>query len=183
LKAIGSIVPKPTSVTLRGGERPYSVAVNPTSDLVAVGFDDTKVVEVYDSTMLAKRFAPDTEGVNNGSFPQVAWSADGTRLYAGGQYGNDNERIIRIWGRGGEGPALIPAFFRACALAGISFATAIAGAEVSLLSIRIFGNVPSGATSLEASAPHRITKGASAMGTPCRQRSQITHHQQIWRWS
>jgi hypothetical protein len=91
--------------------------------------------------------------------------------------------VARLASQVESGRLEIPAFFRACALAGISFATAIAGAEVSLLSIRIFGNVPSGATSLEASAPHRITKGASAMGTPCRQRSQITHHQQIWRWS
>jgi hypothetical protein len=96
---------KPTSTTVRGGEKPYSVAVHPTGNLVAVGFDDTRTVEVYDSTTLAKRFTPDTESVNNGSLPQVAWSADGTRLYASGQYGNDSERIIRIWGRGGAGPA------------------------------------------------------------------------------
>jgi WD40 repeat protein len=95
---------KPTSVATRGGKEPHSVAVHPSGDRIAVGFTDTSAVEVYDAASLAWRFAASTKGVDNGNLGSVAWSADGARLYAGGEY--DKGRLpIRVWQRAGEGPA------------------------------------------------------------------------------
>jgi WD40 repeat protein len=77
---------RPLSVTTKGGKEPGPVAVHPAGDRVAVSFDDTTAVEVYDATTLTLRFAADTRGVR-GNLGSVAWSADGARLYAGGEYG------------------------------------------------------------------------------------------------
>src|SRR5262245_9983694 len=96
---------KPASVATRGGGQAYSVAVHPSDDRIAVSFSDTTAVEVYDAASLEWRFAADTTGVKNGNLGRVAWSADGMRLYAGGQYGTGQTRHIRVWDRAGEGPA------------------------------------------------------------------------------
>jgi Caspase domain/WD domain, G-beta repeat len=94
---------KPTLADTRGGKEPFSVAVHPSTDRVAVGFAETPAVEVYDAATLAWRFAADTKNVDNGSLANVAWSADGAWLYAGGQYGKGGRRIVRAWERAGEG--------------------------------------------------------------------------------
>jgi len=95
---------KPAAVATRGGKEPYSVAVHPSGNRIAIGFNDTSVVEVYDAASLDWRFAADTKGVN-GLFLGVAWSADGERLYAGGTYNRGKSRPVRVWDRAGEGPA------------------------------------------------------------------------------
>jgi WD40 repeat protein len=94
---------KPIAVATNGGGEPISVAVHPAGKRVAVSFLDSTAVEVYDATTLARRFAPDTKGVNNGNFFAVSWSADGARLYAGGTYGSGQQVLIRVWDRAGEG--------------------------------------------------------------------------------
>ena len=68
----------------QGGKAPYSVAVHPKGGKLAVGFADTTAVEVYDERTLKRLYAADTSGVSGGNFYGVAWSADGARLYAGG---------------------------------------------------------------------------------------------------
>ena len=95
----------PLSAPTRGGTRPYSVAVHPAGDRLAVGFDDSTAVDVYDALSLAWRFAADTTGVDNGLLANVVWSADGQRLYAGNQYGRDGNRPLRVWTNAGRGPA------------------------------------------------------------------------------
>jgi WD40 repeat protein len=82
-----------------GGEKPFRVAVHPRGDLVAVGFDDSTAVEIYDAKDLKRRFSADTAGVDRGNLSTVAWSTDGTRLYAGGKYLGR----IRIWDEEGRG--------------------------------------------------------------------------------
>ncbi|MBO0757573.1 MAG: hypothetical protein J2P54_17115, partial [Bradyrhizobiaceae bacterium] len=82
-----------------GGEKPFRVAVHPRGDLVAVGFDDSNTVEVYDAKSLERRFSADIDGGHSGNTPSVAWSSDGTRLYAGGQNGGR----IRVWDNEGRG--------------------------------------------------------------------------------
>ena len=62
-----------------GGKEPYSVAVHPNGDRIAVGFNDTTAVEVYRAKDLQRLFAADT-GVNiprDGRFVVVAYG-DGT---------------------------------------------------------------------------------------------------------
>jgi WD40 repeat protein len=92
----------PISVVTRGGKEPFSVAVHPLGDRIAVAFKDSIAVEVYDAASLNWRFAADTKGVNNGNLTSVAWSADGERLYAGGTYGR-GQKVIRAWDRAGQG--------------------------------------------------------------------------------
>jgi WD40 repeat protein len=91
------------SRTLGGG--PYSVAVHPTADLVAVGYANTTAVDVYRATDLAHLFDADTQAVENGHLSQVAWSADGYRLYAGGSFapGWGVSTALRIWDQEGHG--------------------------------------------------------------------------------
>jgi hypothetical protein len=96
---------KPLSMPVRGGKRPFSIAVNPAADRVAVGYDDSVEVDVYDANTLGWRFAAYTKDIDNGLLAHVAWSADGSRLYAGNQYTRGGMRPIRFWSNGGEGPA------------------------------------------------------------------------------
>jgi len=87
-----------------GGKRPYSVAVHPNGDRIAVAFDDSTAVEVYRAKDLQRLFAADTADVANGNFFAVAWSADGARLYAGGLYQDaQGDRLVRIWAQEGRG--------------------------------------------------------------------------------
>jgi WD40 repeat protein len=85
---------------IQGGAQPYSIAVHPKGDRVVVGYFDTTTVDVYDAVTLRRLFAADTTGETNGSFPAVAWSSDGARLYAGARYQNAG---VRIWDREGRG--------------------------------------------------------------------------------
>ena len=68
-----------------GGAEPFSVAVHPKGGKLAVGFDDTTAVEVYDAASLKRLYAANTDGISGGDLSSVAWSADGARLYAGGR--------------------------------------------------------------------------------------------------
>lgn len=95
---------KADSTATHGGKQPISVAVHPLGDRVAVGFQDTTEVEVYDAATLRLRFAARTTGVGNGNLGSVAWSSDGARLYAGGRYYKGGHSPILVWERGGEGP-------------------------------------------------------------------------------
>ncbi|MGH6816407.1 MAG: hypothetical protein ACREC6_11955, partial [Hyphomicrobiaceae bacterium] len=90
----------------QGGARPFSIAVHPAGDRLAVGLNDTTAVEVYDSRNLTRVFAADTVGVGNGNLSKVAWSADGARLFAGGRYqARGGDSPIRLWDQGGRGRA------------------------------------------------------------------------------
>jgi WD40 repeat protein len=86
-----------------GGNRPYSVAIHPNNDRVAVGFTDSTAVEVYSARDLKFLFAADTTGVDNGTLSTVAWSGDGSKLYAAGQYQAGARGVaIRIWDKEGR---------------------------------------------------------------------------------
>jgi WD40 repeat protein len=86
-----------------GGKEPFSVAVHPKGDRVAVGFNDSAAVEVYDTMDLKRLFAAETSGVNNAHLSSVAWSSDGALLYAGGRDPNDKDNRLRIWDQEGHG--------------------------------------------------------------------------------
>ncbi len=87
----------------QGGKEPFSVAVHPQGGKLAVGFDDTTAVEVYDARTLKRAYAADTSGVSGGDLGKVAWSADGARLYAGGRYWSGSAFAAVIWQDEGRG--------------------------------------------------------------------------------
>jgi WD40 repeat protein len=91
-----------------GGQRPFAVRFAPEGTEVAVGFDDTTMVNVLSGEDLSLRYAPDTSGVNNEDLSKVAWSRDGQLLYAGGRYANETQTHIRPilrWSQAGRGAA------------------------------------------------------------------------------
>jgi WD40 repeat protein len=88
-----------------GGERPATVAFAPDGSQVAVGYADSTRVDVLSGQDLALLYTPDTNGVSNGNLSTVAWSADGQRLYAGGEYTLQGSNPIRVWTAAGRGPA------------------------------------------------------------------------------
>jgi uncharacterized caspase-like protein/WD40 repeat protein len=95
----------PRSMATRGGRRPMSVAVHPSGDTVAVGYLDTTAVDIHKAATLAWSFAADTGKAVRGNLGRVAWSADGTRLYAGGRFDKGGINPIVAWDRAGRGRA------------------------------------------------------------------------------
>ena len=85
-----------------GGAEPFSIAVHPKGGKLAVGFADTTAVEVYDAASLKRLYAANTDGISGGNLGNVAWSADGARLYAGGTYGSPGSPVV-IWQDEGRG--------------------------------------------------------------------------------
>lgn len=86
-----------------GGLQPYGVAFSPDGSQVVVGFKDSTKVAVLSGQDLSFRFSPDTTDVIDGNLGRVAWSGDGSRLYAGGKYGLGGTPV-RMWTAGGRGP-------------------------------------------------------------------------------
>lgn len=86
-----------------GGDRPLSVSFSPDGSRIAVGFEDSTRVAVLSGRDLSPLDAPDTSGVS-GDLGNVAWSADGKTLYAGGRgLDANNRKFIRVWANGGRG--------------------------------------------------------------------------------
>jgi WD40 repeat protein len=87
----------------RGGKMPWSIAVHPKGGMLAIGFYDTTAVEVYEAVTLQLLYAADTSGITDGNLGNVAWSYDGARLYAGGEYQSGSISPIVIWQDEGRG--------------------------------------------------------------------------------
>ena len=66
------------------GRDPFSVAVSPDGRTVAVGFYDEAKVTLLDAKTLRTIAEADSRGLANGDLSNVAWSADGRQLVAGG---------------------------------------------------------------------------------------------------
>ncbi|MFN2598173.1 MAG: caspase family protein [Pyrinomonadaceae bacterium] len=83
---------------------PESISFSPDRTRLAVGFYDSTKVAVFRAGDLSLLYAPDTTGVNNGNLFSIAWSADGSTLYAGGRAQDANHTFfIRAWTDGGRG--------------------------------------------------------------------------------
>src|ERR1700681_2178020 len=52
-------------VQTRGGRRPYTVAVDPTGERLAVGYDDSPAVDVYKTSDLGFAFSANTAGLGD----------------------------------------------------------------------------------------------------------------------
>ena len=76
--------------------------MHPKGGKLAVGFNDTTAVEVYDAASLKRLYAANTDGISGGNLGSVAWSADGARLYAGGRYGSPGCPVV-FWQDEGRG--------------------------------------------------------------------------------
>jgi WD40 repeat protein len=81
----------------------YSVKFSPDGARLAAGFADGTQVVVLRTSDLGVVFSPDTHDVSNGHLAQVAWSQDGSRLYAAGKYRNQGQYVVRWWEEGGLG--------------------------------------------------------------------------------
>lgn len=84
-----------------GGEQPYGVSFSPDGAKVVVGYATTRV-DVLWAKDLSLAYTPDRTGVTKG-LSSVAWSRDGTRLYAGGQFEKADKFPIRVWPEAGQG--------------------------------------------------------------------------------
>jgi hypothetical protein len=73
-------------IATKSSKEPYALAVDPRSQLVAVGFSDSRAVDVYDASSLQYRFSAETQAFDNGNLSKVLWSSDGKHLLAGGAY-------------------------------------------------------------------------------------------------
>src|SRR5262245_47886531 len=87
-----------------GGQRPISARFSPDASLIAVGFDGSPAVNVLSGEDLSFRYAPDTGGVGR-DFYAIAWSLDGSRLYAAGRFSQSNVHPVVVWPQAGRGPA------------------------------------------------------------------------------
>lgn len=80
-----------------GGQQPVAARFSPDGQRIAVGFDDSTVVQVLDAHDLRERFRPERQGVDNGSLFSVAWSADGRSLVAAGRWDVQGQYTMRRW--------------------------------------------------------------------------------------
>ncbi len=94
---------KDKQTAVQGGKQPYSVAFHPAGDRIAVGFNDSTAVSVVDAERLTRLYAADIGGIDNGDLSKVAWSADGSFLFAGGRYMADGSTPIFRWADRGQG--------------------------------------------------------------------------------
>ena len=95
-----------------GGNNPFFARFSPDASLVAVGFGDSTKVNILSGDDLRFVYAPDTNQVDNGSLNSIAWSADGSRLYAAGRFNLPKSDInaIVVWPQAGRGtPQFWPA--------------------------------------------------------------------------
>ena len=102
LRRYGSNLKRSARVATAGGKRPYSLALDPTGQRLAVGFADTRAVEIYDATTLRRIGLADAANVVDGNFNAVAWSRDGTSIFAGGARDQADRRVIQSWTRDGQ---------------------------------------------------------------------------------
>jgi WD40 repeat protein len=86
------------------GTQPIGLAFTPAGDRLAVGFEDTTAVSLVDGHTLTPLPGQDTRGIDGSSLAHVAWSADGTTLYAGGIYDSAGTSYVAAWSKAGAGP-------------------------------------------------------------------------------
>jgi WD40 repeat protein len=94
------VPPRPAT----GGD-PLRIAFSPDGTMLALGYGDAPVVDLFDGHSLAPMPGPNLDGLNDGWLGQVAFSRDGKTLYAGGagNYVIGNGRPILAWANAGRG--------------------------------------------------------------------------------
>jgi WD40 repeat protein len=92
----GSIRPVTIIATL-GGLRPYGIAFNPDGSRLVIGYDDSAAVDLLDGRTFRVLPGPNLDGIHNGTLNTIAWSRDGTTLFAAGKYGVAPRLVILAW--------------------------------------------------------------------------------------
>jgi WD40 repeat protein len=85
-----------------GGDRPHKIAFSPDGTMLAVGYEDAAIVDLFDGHSLAPLPRPNVDGLNF-SLANVTWSKDGKTLYAGGAYNDGRRRFVLAWANAGRG--------------------------------------------------------------------------------
>lgn len=91
----------------QAGKQPYFAKFSPDAKHIAVGFNDSRAIEILDARDLTPLTAPATQELDNGDLSTVAWAQDGKRLYAGGRYHNGQGSPLVVWEQGGQGQRLM----------------------------------------------------------------------------
>ncbi|MGA2641802.1 MAG: caspase family protein, partial [Spirochaetia bacterium] len=88
------------------GKRPYSLSFNPDGGLLAVGYDDSALVQVLSvsSKQMKLAYTPDLTNCSAHGLQAVRFSQDGETLYAGGNWYSEGMTLLRIWSGAGTGP-------------------------------------------------------------------------------
>ena len=109
VRRYGQDLKRTAKVATEGGKQPYSVAVRPQGDKIAVAYQAIRSIDILDANTLRRIAAADVNDVNY-NFLSVAWSADGRRLVAGGRFNKFVNGVwhnpVRIWD--GDGRQLGP---------------------------------------------------------------------------
>lgn len=82
---------------------PYSVAFSPDGTHLAVGDLDSAAVVLLDGRTLAPLPGPNLSGITGGDLGRVAWSQDGTTLFAAGMFGSADSTLVLAWNDAGTG--------------------------------------------------------------------------------
>ncbi len=93
----------------QAGQQPSSIAFSPDNSLIAIGYDDSYKLQVFDGKTLEFSFEPDISGANSiaNRLEMVSFSYDGNYLIAGCYYKKDINDTwwyqIRVWNNMGKG--------------------------------------------------------------------------------
>jgi WD40 repeat protein len=104
--AQGGTLTKLVEANTPGGKRPHGLAFHPDGSRIAVGYEDSRRVDVVDGHRLTPPFVTKTQGVDNGSLAAVAWIRDGRTLVAAGMWHRNGKFPTRIWPDAGRGQPL-----------------------------------------------------------------------------
>ena len=100
---VSALMPTHTTYTPHG-EQPHDLAFSPDGTKLAVGYFDQPEISLLSADDLTELDAPNTDGISLGDLLTVRWSKDGTYLYAGGRWRNDEgQHLIRRWTKDGQG--------------------------------------------------------------------------------
>jgi WD40 repeat protein len=99
------------SAPMPEGRRPDSLSFSPNGSRIAVGYDEPEAqdplwrgaIDIVSGIDLSVEPRPDLAGIDNGTLWRVAWSADGSYLYATGSWRVGNRYPIRRWADSGRG--------------------------------------------------------------------------------
>ena len=98
------------TIAAPGGQQPIGIAFSPDGNRLAVGYDDSTVVDLLDGRTLASLPGPDLAGIDNGVLSTIAWSSDGRTLFAAGRYQTGETTPVLAWGDAGAGArSVLPA--------------------------------------------------------------------------